>query len=67
MEERLLTKKQVCEMCAYSRQHLARMVNDKKFPAPLKPHGIRGRALWLLSEIQAYIEQLKAKRDSARK
>jgi len=62
MEERLLTKKQVCAMVGYSRQHLARLVAAGKFPAPLKPFGRQGRAMWMFTEVIRWISDHAAKR-----
>lgn len=62
MEDRLLTKRQTCEMVGYSKQHVARLVLAGVFPRPCKPFGRNGRALWSLLEIQAFIASLKLKR-----
>ena len=46
----------------YSRVHLFRLVNDGKFPKPVKL-GVRN--CWLETEIDAYLELLIAQRDEA--
>lgn len=64
MEERLLTKEQVVEMVGYSRQRIDSLEGEGRFPSRIKPSGRKGRALWSFLEIQQYISDLKAKRDS---
>lgn len=47
----------------FSRQHVARLIKQRRFPAPIKL-GI-GTNRWISSEIDEWIAQRKAARDAA--
>lgn len=61
---KLLSKKQVREKVVYSAQHIQRLIEAKKFPAPLKPQGKTGRSLWVESEVDDWITAKLIERDS---
>lgn len=67
MEERLISKQEVCRLVGYSRAHIDRMVSDSgyrhlEFPKPVK---IGFRVFWVWSEIQQWIQHMiTSKRDT---
>jgi predicted DNA-binding transcriptional regulator AlpA len=61
---RLLTKKQLREKVAYSLNHIQRLIEAKRFPAPLKPEGKMGRSLWIEGEVDDWIRQKLIERDT---
>ena len=46
----------------FTRQHIARLIKQGRFPAPIKP-GI-GTNRWIASEVDAWLVQRKADRDA---
>jgi prophage regulatory protein len=46
----------------FTRQHIARLIKQGRFPAPIK-FGV-GTNRWIASEIDAWIAQRKAERDA---
>lgn len=64
---RLLTKKQTCEKVGYSRNHIARLVAEGRFPPPVKPFGVNGRALWVDEEVNDWIASKILERDNRSK
>ena len=51
----LLTGAEICLRLKVSPRHLARLVNDEKFPRPLK---IGRCCRWLESDIEQFVERL---------
>ena len=46
----------------YTRQHISKLVKEKKFPAPFKPNGSgRGQNAWFEDEIDQHFEACAAK------
>lgn len=62
MANRLLRKAEVCRRLGYQRETLRKRVASGLVPAPVY-EVVGGPPLWPEDEIDAYIEQLKAKRD----
>jgi predicted DNA-binding transcriptional regulator AlpA len=51
----------------YSRQHVARLVKAKRFPAPIKPSGLpTGENAWFDDEIDAHLKACAAARSAVR-
>lgn len=63
----LYTKKDVCQICGYCAQHIARMEAAGDFPRRLpKPGGNpNAKALWVADEVQAWIEAKIQERDAS--
>lgn len=61
---RLLTKSETCKKVGYSKQHIARLIDAKVFPPPVKPFGKNGRALWAEHELDDWIQERIKERDS---
>jgi predicted DNA-binding transcriptional regulator AlpA len=61
----LINKRQLREMIGgYSNTHIARLIESKRLPAPLKPFGRNGKALWDRAEVIEYINEWRNQRDS---
>ena len=65
---RLILKKRVCELTSFSRAHVDRLVNDpayshRGFPKPVKLG--QARVAFVEDEVEAWITQIVAKRDSS--
>ncbi len=56
----LLTRKDTLKKVGYSKNHWDRLIADGKAPAPLKPNGPYGRALWIEEEVDEWIRRLIA-------
>lgn len=61
-----LTKVQTCKKVGYSKQHIARLVEQRRFPSPVKPFGTLGRCLWVESEIEDWMQARIRERDSSK-
>lgn len=61
-----LTKSQVCRKVGYSKQHIARLVDERRFPPPVKPFGKMGRSLWVDGEIEDWMQAKIRERNSSK-
>ena len=59
---RIISKRQLKELVLYSPQHVARLEKAGQFPKRLRLG--QNRVAWLLSEVEAWIEERLAKRDA---
>ena len=60
--ERLLTKRQVKEVVGFSFAHIDRLENERRFPFRVR---VGFRVFWVESEIQRWITERIAERDSS--
>jgi prophage regulatory protein len=63
-QKQLVSKKELKTVCGipYSGQHIQRLENAGQFPKRIKLG--RNRVAWLLSEIEAWIDERLASRDT---
>lgn len=61
--ERLITRRELCQMVPYTPQHILRLEKQGKFPRRI--HVGANRVAWLLSEVQAWIAARAAERDTS--
>ena len=62
--KRLIDKKELTKLVKYSPQHIARLEKAGQFPKRLQLG--QNRVAWMLSEVEAWIEERLAKRDAAK-
>lgn len=61
-ESRLLSVREAAHSLGVSRRTLERLVSRKQFPPPMK---IGSKSLYLVEDIEVYVEKLKAARAAA--
>lgn len=59
--KQLICKKELTKLVKYSPQHIARLEKAGQFPKRLRLG--QNRVAWMLSEVEAWIEERLAKRD----
>lgn len=61
---KLRTKSELKIKLGHSHQHIDRLEARGDFPKRVKPFGTNGRALWVESEVDTWIQQKIDERDS---
>ncbi len=60
--KQLICKKELTKLVKYSPQHIARLEKAGQFPKRLQLG--QNRVAWMMSEVEAWIEERLAKRDA---
>jgi prophage regulatory protein len=63
--DRLITKRELCKMVPYTPQHILRLEKRGKFPRRIQVGP--NRVAWLLSEVEAWISDRVAERNTSLK
>jgi prophage regulatory protein len=61
--DRLITKRELCQLVPYTPQHILRLEKRGKFPRRIQVGP--NRVAWLLSEVEAWISERVAARNTS--
>jgi prophage regulatory protein len=63
LPDRLITKRELCQIVPYTPQHVLRLEKKGKFPRRIQVGP--NRVAWLLSEVEAWVSDRVAERNSS--